>query len=343
MNQKIRTLSGYIAILLDIIIILVAYSAANVLRFNTVQVHEMTSADYVALRWFIILAYIAVQLFFRTNTDFLARDKLREAYLVLKQYIIVSACVMTYFYLMKLGGEYSRLQLGYFFVIALTGTYIEHLVLKKVLQQKYRTTYAEKIVLISDSHNAGKVLEELRKIAYLSTEYIALVDKDMTGQDIGGVPVIADMDNMEDIIKNIPVDGAFIYIPYKAREVTEKIMGWLNAMGIKIYLDLQEYGYEYGQKQFTTIGNYGVMVYSNYEYGIRDIVIKRIMDICGGAVLFICMCIALPFVAIGIAVQSPGPIMFKQIRIGKNGRRFEIYKFRSMYMDSNTVTRPCTV
>ena len=54
MNQKIRTLSGYIAILLDIIIILVAYSAANVLRFNTVQVHEMTSADYVALRWFII-------------------------------------------------------------------------------------------------------------------------------------------------------------------------------------------------------------------------------------------------------------------------------------------------
>lgn len=334
MNQKIRTLSGYIAILLDIIIILVAYSAANVLRFNTVQVHEMTSADYVALRWFIILAYIAVQLFFRTNTDFLARDKLREAYLVLKQYIIVSACVMTYFYLIKLGGEYSRLQLGYFFVIALTGTYIEHLVLKKVLQQKYRTTYAEKIVLISDSHNAGKVLEELRKIAYLSTEYIALVDKDMTGQDIGGVPVIADMDNMEDIIKNIPVDGAFIYIPYKAREVTEKIMGWLNAMGIKIYLDLQEYGYEYGQKQFTTIGNYGVMVYSNYEYGIRDIVIKRIMDICGGMILFIFMCIAFPFVAIGIAIQSPGPVLFKQTRIGKNGRRFEIYKFRSMYMDA---------
>ena len=46
------------------------------------------------------------------------------------------------------------------------------------------------------------------------------------------------------------------------------------------------------------------------------------------------MCIALPFVAIGIAIQSPGPVMFKQTRIGKNGRRFEIYKFRSMYMDA---------
>lgn len=334
MNQKIRTLAGYIAILLDIAVILAAYSVANVLRFNTVQVHEMTNADYAALRWFIILAYIAVQLFFRTNTDFLTRDKLREAYLVFKQYIIVAACVMTYFYLTKLGSDYSRLQLGYFFVIALAGTYIEHLLLKKILQQKYMTTYAEKIVLISDSHSAKNVLEELGKIDYLNTEYIALIDKDLTGTDINGVPVIANMDNMEEVIKKIPVDGAFIYMPYKEYELREKIMGWLNAMGIKIYLDLHEYGYEYGQKQFMPIGNYGVMVYSNYEYEIRDVVIKRIMDICGGLVLFICMCIALPFVAIGIAVQSPGPIMFKQTRIGKNGRRFEIYKFRSMYMDA---------
>ena len=334
MNQKIRTLSGYTAILLDIGVILAAYSVANVLRFNTVQIHIMSSADYVALRWFIILTYIAVQLFFRTNTDFLTRDKLREAYLVFKQYIIVFACVMAYFYLMKLGGEYSRLQLGYFFVIALAGTYIEHLVLKKVLQQKYMTTYAEKIVLISDSHNIQTVLEELRKIGYLSIEYIALTDKDMAGHEIDGVAVIADMDNMEEIIKNLPVDGAFIYLPYKAAGNTEKIMGWLNAMGIKIYLNLREYGYDFGQKQFTSIGKYGVMVYSNYEYEIRDIVIKRIMDICGGIVLFIFMCIVLPFVAIGIAIQSPGPVMFKQTRIGKNGRRFEIYKFRSMYMDA---------
>ena len=156
----------------------------------------------------------------------------------------------------------------------------------------------------------------------------------MTGREIGGVPVIADMDNMEEIIKNLPVDGAFIYLPYKDAGNTEKIMGWLNAMGIKIYLNLREYGYDFGQKQFTSIGKYGVMVYSNYEYEIRDIVIKRIMDICGGIVLFIFMCIALPFVAIGIAIQSPGPVMFKQTRIGKNGRRFEIYKFRSMYMDA---------
>ena len=335
MNQKIRTLAGYIAILLDIGVMLVAYSIANILRFNTPRAeHIISSADYVVLLWFVILAYIAVQLFFRTNIDFLTRDKAREAFLVLKQYIIVSLCVMTYFYIMKLGGDFSRLQLGYFFIISVVGTYIEHLLLKKVLQRKYMTTYAEKIVLITDSGHAASILDELKKITYLSTEYIALADKDMSGGDINGVPIIANIDNMEEVLKNIPVDGAFIHIPYSASEITGQIMGWLDAMGIKIHLNLREYEYDFGKKQFTTIGKYGVLTYSNYEYEIRDVVIKRIMDICGGAVLFLCMCIALPFVAIGIAIQSPGPVLFKQTRIGRNGRRFEIYKFRSMYMDA---------
>lgn len=335
MNQKIRTLAGYIAILLDIGIMLVAYSIANILRFNTPRAeHIISSADYVVLLWFVILAYIAVQLFFRTNIDFLTRDKAREAFLVLKQYIIVSLCVMAYFYIMKLGGDFSRLQLGYFFIISVVGTYIEHLLLKKVLQRKYMTTYAEKIVLITDSRHAANILDELKKITYLSVEYIALADKDMSGGNINGVPVIANIDNMEDVLKNIPVDGAFIHIPYSAIEITGQIMGWLDAMGIKIHLNLREYEYDFGKKQFTTIGKYGVLTYSNYEYEIRDVVIKRIMDICGGIVLFLCMCIALPFVAIGIAIQSPGPVLFKQTRIGRNGRRFEIYKFRSMYMDA---------
>ena len=41
-----------------------------------------------------------------------------------------------------------------------------------------------------------------------------------------------------------------------------------------------------------------------------------------------------PFVALAIRLDSPGPIFFAQTRIGKNGRRFKIYKFRSMYIDA---------
>ena len=58
------------------------------------------------------------------------------------------------------------------------------------------------------------------------------------------------------------------------------------------------------------------------------------MDIAGGIVG--CLCTLLLIIIIGpmIYIKSPGPIFFSQVRIGKNGKKFKIYKFRSMYMDA---------
>ena len=58
------------------------------------------------------------------------------------------------------------------------------------------------------------------------------------------------------------------------------------------------------------------------------------MDICGGLVGCILTGIIFLFVAPAIYIKSPGPIFFSQYRVGKNGRKFKIYKFRSMYMDA---------
>ena len=62
--------------------------------------------------------------------------------------------------------------------------------------------------------------------------------------------------------------------------------------------------------------------------------VKRCIDILGAIVGLIVMFIAMIFVGPAIMIESPGPIFFKQKRVGKNGRYFEIYKFRSMYMDA---------
>ena len=62
--------------------------------------------------------------------------------------------------------------------------------------------------------------------------------------------------------------------------------------------------------------------------------VKRITDIVGAIVGLAIMGVAFIFVAPIIKKQSPGPVFFKQKRVGKNGRTFYIYKFRSMYMDA---------
>ena len=62
--------------------------------------------------------------------------------------------------------------------------------------------------------------------------------------------------------------------------------------------------------------------------------VKRAIDIVGSLVGLIITAVVTPFVALAIRIESPGPIFFAQERVGRNGRRFKIYKFRSMYIDA---------
>ena len=66
----------------------------------------------------------------------------------------------------------------------------------------------------------------------------------------------------------------------------------------------------------------------------RQIVMKRIMDICGAIVGLIFTGIACIIFGPIIKKQSPGPIFFSQERVGRNGRTFKIWKFRTMYPDA---------
>lgn len=61
---------------------------------------------------------------------------------------------------------------------------------------------------------------------------------------------------------------------------------------------------------------------------------KRTMDIAGGVVGCLITAVLCVFVAPAIYISSPGPIFFSQIRVGENGKRFKMYKFRSMYPDA---------
>ena len=104
-----------------------------------------------------------------------------------------------------------------------------------------------------------------------------------------------------------------------------------------LYIDLQagERPPEEIEKQFVEkIGDYTVLTTSINYASTRDLMLKRLMDIAGGIVG--CLLTVILIVVIGpmIYIKSPGPIFFSQVRIGKNGKKFKIYKFRSMYMDA---------
>ncbi|QJB55320.1 sugar transferase [Pseudodesulfovibrio sp. zrk46] len=61
---------------------------------------------------------------------------------------------------------------------------------------------------------------------------------------------------------------------------------------------------------------------------------KRVLDIVGGTIGFLMFCLMYVPIAIAIRIESPGPILFSQVRVGQNNRKFKLYKFRSMFIDA---------
>ena len=81
-------------------------------------------------------------------------------------------------------------------------------------------------------------------------------------------------------------------------------------------------------------GPYTVATTSMNYASVSQLILKRAVDIVGGFLGCLMTGILFLFVAPAIYISSPGPIFFSQERVGKNGKKFKMYKFRSMYMDA---------
>jgi lipopolysaccharide/colanic/teichoic acid biosynthesis glycosyltransferase len=105
-------------------------------------------------------------------------------------------------------------------------------------------------------------------------------------------------------------------------------------MGITVDLSINTFGLKIHEKIVREVSGYHVLTFSTKLYKESQLLLKRVTDIIGGLVGCLITIFLTVFIAPAIVIESPGPVFFTQVRIGKNGRRFRIYKFRSMYMDA---------
>lgn len=83
-----------------------------------------------------------------------------------------------------------------------------------------------------------------------------------------------------------------------------------------------------------SVGGVSMITVESVRHSMRDLTLKRLMDIVGGLVGCIISIPIIAVVAIPLKLESPGPLFFKQRRVGLNGRYFTMYKLRSMYVDA---------
>jgi exopolysaccharide biosynthesis polyprenyl glycosylphosphotransferase len=258
---------------------------------------------------------------------------------VIKANALLAVTITTVMFILSEGATYSRIFFLCFFLINIMITYIVRQYYKVLLLAVYKkSTSSAKIMIITTQNQARKVLARIRteQTYEYQVTYLTILDADMKGETIDGIEVRADVTNMFEIAKMEVLDGVFIHIPNDSPiyiNLEKTILEFQN-MGVTVDLSINTFGLSINEKVVREMGGYHVVTFSTRIFNEGQMAIKRLTDIIGGLFGSVITIFLMILIAPVILIESPGPILFSQTRIGKNGRRFKIYKFRSMYMDA---------
>lgn len=285
----------------------------------------------------IIIAVLIAALFCNIKGDVLNRGKFEELVSVIKKSLISSAVIAVYELLSKTAQGVPRSVYVITFFMGTVLMFLLRMLVKVYMKYRNGGKRANSILVVTIKDRAKDTLTKAvaRNDWMRRIDGIVITDEDMTGQSIEGFHVVANVHSMMRYIKNEIVDEVFIDVDYKTRESIKPMVMELEDMGVAVNLKLEILdSYKDFDCKLGFIGSVPVITFANRIYDWKELFVKRCIDIFGSLVGLVFMVIAMIFVAPAIMIESPGPIFFKQKRVGKNGRYFEIYKFRSMYMDA---------
>lgn len=321
-------------IVLDMICLQLAYILAYAISgygFNPYGI-----IIYRNMAVFLELADLIVIFAYETMKSVLKRGYYRDFVVTVKHSIMIGALAILYLFLLQQGQAFSRLTLILTVVIYLVLTYVVRELWKKLLRKQMADGGERKLLIITSEDVAEQVVSNMQENNYArySIAGVEVIDADWTGRTINGIPVVANEENAAMYVCQEWIDEVLIVIsevlPYPS-ELIEK----LTETGVTVHLNLAKITNVTGKKQFVEkVGNYTVLTTSINYASTKQLMLKRLIDIAGGLVGCILTGIICIFVGPAIYIASPGPIFFAQERVGKNGKKFKMYKFRSMYMDA---------
>ncbi len=350
-RKKYKLIETYGVFFIDLFAIALSYFIARLLRLSlpfgaTITEETIWFPVYVLC----IIGCVIINLMPNRYEGFFRRGYFIEAGEVLRynflQFVFLGLCI----YLFRLEMNFSRLMLFYFGICDSFVSYLFRIVFKSFIQKTYKKGKgSEKILLITDSKHFENTYKSIVKDQGWSYEVVGIAMTDALNKaeaihyqptnnnDPDEYPdIVAGREDLLETARQMSIDLVIIDCPDNTSELNQWIQSFAT-MGVKIYYCVQTQRFSVPYSGVGEFADFPIICYNNKDRDWRMSVVKRLADILGSIVGLVITIIFFPFIAIAIKLEDPkGKVFFSQTRIGKNGRRFKLYKFRSMYADAES-------
>lgn len=330
-------LKHYDFIIYDLLCIQLAFVLSYVIRFGSYNPYM--DKEYLNLA----VVYELVDFFsivaFGAYKNVLKRGWYIEFISTIKHVCIVEAITLFYLFTTQDSNIYSRISFYVMIPLYVIILYAVRVLWKlKLLRIGVRETNASVIVMAPGDMLQTCTAELFKANMGSWTKCAAVAMDKLPGSfiEVDGVKVdvVCSYEEFPEYVRKEWVDEVYIFTR-DMQNYPDDLVETLNVMGIATHLAVAKVKNASSKRQLAEkVGDY-VMLTSTINYiSPFKLFLKRAMDIAGGLIGCLFTLLLVVFIGPAIYICSPGPIFFKQTRVGRNGKTFKMYKFRTMYMDA---------
>jgi Undecaprenyl-phosphate glucose phosphotransferase len=238
--------------------------------------------------------------------------------------------------------EYSRLVLLYFWLLNLVILGFSRVLFREALRFLRRQGYNQRYALVIGASRLGRrVVDALENHPELGVRIQGFLSADprQVGERIQNVPVVGRYDDLQELVQS-GIDIVFICLPPEDERWVEKMFGILSTTMVEVKALPAICEFMSLRAEAEMFEGLPLITLQGSPLHGWNLVIKRVLDMVGASAALVLFAPVLFTVALLVKLTSPGPIFFRQLRMGLDGQAFEMLKFRSMKPDAESETGP---
>ncbi|MCS7059864.1 MAG: sugar transferase [Anaerolineae bacterium] len=342
-TQRMVTRSRPLNLLIDAIVINVSFVIGYIMRYEWQWFREVGFEARLSDYWPIQVAFTLTLLILYQLDGVYANRRapswLDQMYAIIngtaKGIIIVLALIFIFRPL-----TYSRLlilQAGIITIVLLGATrWVRGLIEARLRRQGVGVA---RVLIVGAGELGRAVMRVIVARPELGYQCVGFVDDDPErgATNIGRFAALGSLSCLPDILERRPVDEVVVTLPWSAQPKIMQVVRLCEARGVRVRVAPSLLQLNLNRIDVDDFGGIPLLTAGGRTMGSADLLAKRLFDLFGASLALLLTWPIILLTAILVRLESPGSPIFSQVRVGQDGRRFKIYKLRSMRADADAL------
>jgi exopolysaccharide biosynthesis polyprenyl glycosylphosphotransferase len=233
--------------------------------------------------------------------------------------------------------ETSRVLILLFFALDVILLLSVRVLLSTYSRNGHRAPKRRSVLIVGAGRVGHRVVEQLQEYAWADIRLAGYVDDDPAkqGQLIRGLPVLGTLDKLPQVVEAYDIRDALVALPLRAYQRQVEVCNTLQKLWVHVHVIPDLFALSFPSATLDGFG--GIPVIDLGQPGIHGLprLSKRVFDVAMAVMMLILSAPLMLLIVALIKLESPGGVIYRQQRIGENGRLFNMLKFRSMRADSD--------